>query len=464
VAVVVPGKAEGATSEWRRLIRTIDSGTSGAFALNGPRLDAGAVYELPYGAVVLIVDRFPDRWHVRMATADLTGLETVHEWTTKSPLGKRVVDYIARRLPADAETYRYVRLEAMPNRWPSWCRRCRGPVPAQAGRVENRDGHNIVTHHPGQCPPPPEIVTPNRYAGLCMACGGWVAASAGSALRRTAPKASGGRYEPIHGTPEGSGCPDNPTPGPPNRSPGWCHDCGELVDGGHGYWLHDRLHHADACPPAMAVPTWISRPRRTLLKVGEVARVRIETGGRDNADRPAIPQDAPGYRILQVGYVEMVGVVVETLTGERQRARIRAATADEAAAVLAACAADIPLARPDVQGFKARFEVERISGNRFGPSLRPWLAEITGRDPRMGFERDFMESDRDYSNANSRGTRGVTWAWTLGPNRVYEAFYPVSRSRTRRVFLRTTPEGDVKEISEQEVEAWLDNAAPWIAN
>jgi hypothetical protein len=478
IALVIPERPDNATSEWRRLIRSIDPTKKGAFALGGPRLDAGAAYELPEGAIVVAVDRYRDRWHVRMMRAEPGGLETVHEWDRKSPLGQRVVDYIARRLPPNADQHQFTRLEAMPNRWHSWCQICRRPVPAGQGRVVWEANRSRVRHHPGQCPPPREIITPNLYPGLCMACGGWVAAGEGSAIRRTAPReGSGGMYEPMHGTPDGGTCPDDPIPGPPNRTAGWCADCGELAEPGRGYWLANRLHHIGACPEERTPgPTWTLRVRRrTRAEVGRVARFRLEL----DDDQP-VPDFAPGFRVLSneepIGwpsrrrrptpgprYVEMIGVVLEVVESAsgRRRARIRAATPAEAENVLASEMAQVPDVRPHTAGFNARWEAEKIGD---GSGSRPWLAEITGRDPEFGFRREFLPPDRDFTRSNSRGTRGVVYAWTLSVNRVYEAYRPVSHRRCERVWLRASPEGDVETITRQEVEAWLDHAPEWVAS
>lgn len=39
--------------------------------------------------------------------------------------------------------------------------------------------------------------------------------------------------------------------------------------------------------------------------------------------------------------------------------------------------------------------------------LKPWIAEITGTDPKYGFTRDFLTGQKDYSEASGAGNRGV---------------------------------------------------------
>jgi hypothetical protein len=201
-----------------------------------------------------------------------------------------------------------------------------------------------------------------------------------------------------------------------------------------------------------------------------VRRVRLDL--REGGD--PVPPDAPGCRVLAEQYTELIATVLETRTGRDgswQQARIRTATPAEAEDLLAAEVARAVDARPHPSGFKARFTAERITPRRSellrtrflaGPGAQnPWLAEITGRDPDYGYARDFLRADRNYAHANSRGTRGVEYCWTLTVNRVYEACYHTSHRQSHRVFLRATPDGDVAEISRQEVETWLNAAPAW---
>ncbi|WP_280381421.1 hypothetical protein [Nocardia wallacei] len=459
VALVVPEKPEGANKSWRKLLTGVTAGGADAFALAGVWLDAGVVYELPADAVVVICDRFDDRVEVAMTRAEAGGLEPVKTWTLKRTLGKRVVDYIGRRLPADAATMTATRLEVKPNRRDGACHWCRGPVPAGTGRLVPFGGWTRVTHHPGHCPPPPEIVRPNKFGGLCLLCGGWVAAGSGAAVRLTAPRTiTGARYSAAHDP----RCPDAPVPGPPNRAASWCADCGELVGAEAGYFdLILRQPRHRICPAdTVTEPTWIARLPRTApadIEAGTVLRIQVTI----TAEEPDVPASVPGYRVLEseTGYVAFVAVVLEVVTGRcgTRRVRVRATTPGEAADVLAAEIALVPDVRPHPEGFKARFSSEKIG------TKRPWLAEITGRTPTYRFQRQFLRADIDYSQANSKGTRGVEYSWTLGVNRVYEAAWAPSWTQWVQVYLRADPAGDIVEIDEEEVLAWLDHAAVWPA-
>lgn len=460
VAVAVPQKPEGTTKAWRKLLNSVNDGAASAYGFVGQWLDAGLAYEMPEGALVMVVDRFgPDRWTVALTTATPLGLEPINTWELKGRLGKRVVDFTRRRLPAGAEEMTAEPLEAKPNWFESYCRRCRGPVPAGGGRMASIGGTGVI-HHPGQCPPPPEIVRPNRWGGTCLHCQGWVAAETGAAVRLPAPRTvDGARYQTVHDP----ACPENPIPGPANRDDAWCGECGELVPAGEGFYdlTRKRARHIECPAERMQEPTWVARLPRSApddIEAGTVLRVQIQVAVGDSE----VPMDAPGYRMLEAetGYCEMVAVVLElAVTGiDTRRVRVRAATPSEAEDVLAREVTLAPDVRPHTEGFKARFTVDQD-----GP-FTPWLAEITGRTPQFGFQRRFLRADRDYSGANRKGTRGIEHSWTLSVNRVYEAEYSTSWTKTRRVFLRADPAGDVVEIDREEVLAWLDHAAAWIGS
>lgn len=87
---------------------------------------------------------------------------------------------------------------------------------------------------------------------------------------------------------------------------------------------------------------------------------------------------------------------------------------------------------------------------------QPWVAHITGFDEKYKFEREFLRGQRDYSRANSTGSRGIYeyFALTAG---VYEIHARVSWRRTRRYFIRVTGT-EITEISREEVERCLRSA------
>lgn len=90
-------------------------------------------------------------------------------------------------------------------------------------------------------------------------------------------------------------------------------------------------------------------------------------------------------------------------------------------------------------------------------SRRPWMAELTGLCPVDGFARRPLRPKRDYAEANSRGTRGVWCFWTLEAGRVYETRYRTTWTKWHHRFLIVTTTGDVEDVSEGQVRAWLAN-------
>lgn len=85
---------------------------------------------------------------------------------------------------------------------------------------------------------------------------------------------------------------------------------------------------------------------------------------------------------------------------------------------------------------------------------RPWVARITGLDSRYGLAREFVRGTRDYSEANSVGSRGLYLYYALADG-IYEVRELISWQRDRRYFVRSEA-GDIIEISRDDVDAWLE--------
>lgn len=93
----------------------------------------------------------------------------------------------------------------------------------------------------------------------------------------------------------------------------------------------------------------------------------------------------------------------------------------------------------------------------FAPVPGPWVARITGPDPRFGFAREFLRGQKDYSEANSVGSRGVYLYFALPPG-IYEVNDLVSWKRTDRYFCRVEGE-KIYRISKEEVKACFPQTA-----
>jgi hypothetical protein len=84
----------------------------------------------------------------------------------------------------------------------------------------------------------------------------------------------------------------------------------------------------------------------------------------------------------------------------------------------------------------------------------PWVARILGRHPKFRFDRDFVRGMKDYSKANGAGSRGVYSTYWLEPG-IYEVAEKRSWGSSRRYFC-VVYNGEVTEIPEGEVDAWLE--------
>lgn len=63
-----------------------------------------------------------------------------------------------------------------------------------------------------------------------------------------------------------------------------------------------------------------------------------------------------------------------------------------------------------------------------------WLAEITGLSEAYKFDRLFIKGRKDYSLANSTGSRGVFIYYTIEEGKFYEIKKPVTWRETDRYF------------------------------
>lgn len=84
-----------------------------------------------------------------------------------------------------------------------------------------------------------------------------------------------------------------------------------------------------------------------------------------------------------------------------------------------------------------------------------FVAEITGFHPKFKYERKFLKGQKDYSEANSKGSRGVYVYYYLEEGKIYDVKKPVSWKNDRRFFCRI--EGNTRiEMEESEVKECLE--------
>lgn len=87
-----------------------------------------------------------------------------------------------------------------------------------------------------------------------------------------------------------------------------------------------------------------------------------------------------------------------------------------------------------------------------------WVAEITGLCGKFGFERKFLRYKKDYSRANSIGSRGVYAVYILDNAKVYEVLSRPTWGRSDRYFARVDG-GKLRRLTKEEVEACFSKSA-----
>lgn len=90
---------------------------------------------------------------------------------------------------------------------------------------------------------------------------------------------------------------------------------------------------------------------------------------------------------------------------------------------------------------------ERFKFGTFKPS--GWCAKIAGTDARFGYAREFCEFKKDYSRANSKGSRGVYAIYCLDWGELYEV-----KDGKRRYFCMVI-DWKIEEVPKEEVDQWL---------
>jgi predicted heme/steroid binding protein len=84
-----------------------------------------------------------------------------------------------------------------------------------------------------------------------------------------------------------------------------------------------------------------------------------------------------------------------------------------------------------------------------------WVAEIVDTDRRWKFKRNFLSCNYDYSQANSKGSRGIYKCYFLENDKIYDVSEPVSWKNTARYFLYVEND-EAKRITDEEVKKILE--------
>lgn len=90
-----------------------------------------------------------------------------------------------------------------------------------------------------------------------------------------------------------------------------------------------------------------------------------------------------------------------------------------------------------------------------GDPKAPYVCCITGINRDGQFIRVYLRGDKDYTEANSVGSRGVYLYYLLHTHRVYEVCRRVSWSKTEKYYCIVTQEG-INRITRDQVYSLLD--------
>lgn len=100
-------------------------------------------------------------------------------------------------------------------------------------------------------------------------------------------------------------------------------------------------------------------------------------------------------------------------------------------------------------------EFGRLFGEREPLSgLFPWVAKLRGTSKRFGFDREFLSGQKDYSQSNSVGSRGVVCHYHLQEGEFYDVFERVTWGKSRRYYC-TIENNTLYELTREEVVTWL---------
>jgi hypothetical protein len=87
----------------------------------------------------------------------------------------------------------------------------------------------------------------------------------------------------------------------------------------------------------------------------------------------------------------------------------------------------------------------------FGGAPSPgWVAEITGFDSKYKYARSFLAFKKDYSRANSKGSRGIFAEYILEEGKIYEVKQKETWTKIKRYFC-IVKDWQIVEIDEMEV-------------
>lgn len=110
---------------------------------------------------------------------------------------------------------------------------------------------------------------------------------------------------------------------------------------------------------------------------------------------------------------------------------------------------------PKLPPYKAAFVYDR--------GRRPWVARIASMSHGGSLTRLFVDPNKDYREANKNGDRGVYCTFVLRSGNVYEVHELLNWTKRRRYFCAVEANGDVKEITLEDVARRLSSSTTRVA-
>ena len=103
-----------------------------------------------------------------------------------------------------------------------------------------------------------------------------------------------------------------------------------------------------------------------------------------------------------------------------------------------------------MSAFEAKMGVKDDPAPRTGPEVLEVYRDYQGE---IASQR--LYGKRDYSQSNSKGSRGIRLWYTLEMDKIYYVTEPRSWRSVVRYFAAATPDGKVYILSEDEAKEWL---------
>lgn len=91
-----------------------------------------------------------------------------------------------------------------------------------------------------------------------------------------------------------------------------------------------------------------------------------------------------------------------------------------------------------------------IGSSRWPSRPKPWVARLTRLDDHFGFAREFIRATYDYTHASKANGKGTRMYFAMPPG-VYEIYWATSWKHEYRGFRRVDDNGDIHDITREEV-------------